>query len=367
MKILQIIQRPQTRGAEIFACQLAVCLQQMGHEVVVLFLFGQDKFPLDYPLSFQFLNASHSKGWLDFSGYNRLAKYIKNEKFDVIQANAGDTLRYACLSKWLFGFEGILVFRNANKMSDFLTSLPKKWLYRLLLCQVNGVASVSENCRIDFLQLFKPKNMLVEYLPIGVDFHTKPSYASWSQAGLPHFQAPVLLHVGSFVPEKNHVGLLRIFRKVLIYYPQASLLLIGKGKEQATIMDMAKDLGEERVFFAGSRSDVLSIMPLCNALLMPSKIEGLPGVILEAQMCRLPVVAYDVGGIGEVVRNGETGYLVNKGDEDYFVQCLLELLSSKPSDMVDQAAQLVEKYFDNNYIASKFEMFYQQLMSITKN
>mgnify|MGYP003337248069 CR=1 FL=1 len=63
MKILQIIQRSQLRGAEIFACQLAVNLQQQGHEVHMLVLFGETSDLLNYELPFHFLQATEKKRW----------------------------------------------------------------------------------------------------------------------------------------------------------------------------------------------------------------------------------------------------------------------------------------------------------------
>ena len=126
MKILQIIQRSQLRGAEIFACQLSEALQNMGHQVDVLILFGKKSDVFHFPLSFFYLEANEEKRWLDFKGYKKLNQFIKKGNYDIVQANAGDTLKYATLSKKIFGWNNHLVFRNANKIGDFLNTIPKK-------------------------------------------------------------------------------------------------------------------------------------------------------------------------------------------------------------------------------------------------
>jgi glycosyltransferase involved in cell wall biosynthesis len=131
---------------------------------------------------------------------------------------------------------------------------------------------------------------------------------------------------------------------------------------------------EKNIRFLGYQKDVLSFMTGAQALLLPSIIEGLPGVILEAMYCRTPVVAYDVGGISEVVKNNETGWLVNAGDEDGFVRATKEVISGQqPTDngqrstggttpslvrqlgvIKENAYQLVVSKFDNKRIAHRF-------------
>ena len=83
MKILQIIQRSQLRGAEIFACQLSEQLQQMGHEVHMLVLFGKPSQLFDFPQPFHFLEADEKKRWWDLAGYKKLSQFIKNGHYDL--------------------------------------------------------------------------------------------------------------------------------------------------------------------------------------------------------------------------------------------------------------------------------------------
>ena len=77
MKILQVIQRPQFRGAEIFACQLSVELIKLGHEVDVLFLFGANDQQLPYPLHFIPLHANIKRRFLDLKAYKKIKQIIK--------------------------------------------------------------------------------------------------------------------------------------------------------------------------------------------------------------------------------------------------------------------------------------------------
>ena len=106
-----------------------------------------------------------------------------------------------------------------------------------------------------------------------------------------------------------------------------------------------------------------------NVLLLPSIIEGLPGVLLEAFYCKTPTVAYDVGGIGEVVINDKTGYLVPKGSEQAFADKVLAALNKTPynEQLVQNGWQLVTSEYLNTKIAGRFLDVYNAVSSPLNN
>ena len=361
MKILQVIQKPQYRGAEIFACQLSVELKKIGHEVDVLFLFGSEDEQLPYPLHFIHLNATIKKRFWDFKAYAKLNDIILKGNYDIVQANAADTLKYAVMSKYIYNWKSKLVYRNANKISDFLTTKSRIWFNKLLIRKVDAVASVSMECMIDFITCYPTFQKAIECLPIGVSIQRIVPYESLKSLGILG-KGPFLLNVASFVPEKNHEGLLRIFCNLLKDYPTAKLLLIGEGKLKSSIETLAEELNlNNNLHFLGKRNDVSQIMSCCDVFLLPSLIEGLPGVILEAFVNKLPVVAYNVGGVKEVVINKKTGFLVPKDDELAFISNLKNALSQDNSYLKDTAFELVTTHYSNESIAKKFIKFYENL------
>lgn len=361
MRILQIIQRDQRRGAEIFCCQLTRELIATGWEVDLLVLFGLPTGSLDFPVQPFFLQANENRRWADLKAYSRLSKFINSHKYDIVQSNAADTLKYAVLSKLLFGWNSKLVFRNANQISSFINNIVKKVIYKVLLSKVDSVASVSEVCRQDFIQTFKYPAGKTATLTIGVPVDIKKPYPSFNSIGL-HCHGPVLLHAGGFVLEKNHVGVLRIFSEVLKVYPDAHLFLAGEGKLMGQIKDRIQQNNLNRsITLIGSRHDLNQIMSLCDVFILPSIIEGLPAVVLEAFNARLPVVAYDVGGIGEVVKDGITGYLIDRGNEKEFIKKVLFILQFKSEQTTENAKKLINDFFTIPSIALKFSEFYKSI------
>ena len=364
MKILQIIQRSQLRGAELFACQLSTELQKQGHQVDVLVLFGKRSDIFKFELPFYYLEANEQKRWWDFIAYRKLAQFIKKGKYDIVQANAGDTLKYASLSKKIFRWKAKFVFRNANKMSSFLTNRFKISLNTWLMKEVHCVASVSEECTLDFKKTFPFLNNRIACLPIGVDLESPKPYSSLAEIGITG-NGPFLLHVGGFMPEKNHKGLIQIFSNLVQEIPDAKLVLIGEGKVKTATEELVTQMKlTHQVVFLGRRDDVQQIMGCCQVFVLPSFIEGLPGVILESFLNKLPVVAYNVGGIKEVVIDKKTGWLVEKNDKNGFVNALKEALILPNKEIQDNAYSLVFQNYSNSTISKLFLDFYKNAQEI---
>jgi len=120
-----------------------------------------------------------------------------------------------------------------------------------------------------------------------------------------------LLAVGRLDKNKN-------FKDIITILPNLNftLTILGEGKEKESLLNLAKQLKvEDRVKFLGFQSNPYKYMKNAKVLILTSKYEGFPNVILEANACGTPIVAYDcAGGTAEIVENGVNGYLVECGD-----------------------------------------------------
>src|SRR5690606_35631841 len=121
LSILQIIQKNQFRGAEVFASQLATHLLNKGHQVEMLSIYnGQADLP--FPKNINTIDRRKSNRGFDYTGWKKLSTFIKQTKPDVLQANASDTLKYAVLSKIIFGWTTPIIYRNASTSSFYITN-----------------------------------------------------------------------------------------------------------------------------------------------------------------------------------------------------------------------------------------------------
>jgi glycosyltransferase involved in cell wall biosynthesis len=142
--------------------------------------------------------------------------------------------------------------------------------------------------------------------------------------------SPVVLYVGNLSPPKRVDVVLRAMSRVVDSLPDARLLLVGDGELRMELESLVSELGiGQAVEFLGARphDEIPGWMRQADVLVHCSEHEGLPMVIMEAFGCGLPVVAAGVGGIPDLVREGETGYLLDTGDDMGFADKLIKLLS----------------------------------------
>lgn len=139
-----------------------------------------------------------------------------------------------------------------------------------------------------------------------------------------------LVHVSNFRPLKRVDDVVRIFARVRAAGP-ARLRLIGDGPERPRIEAQIAALGlTSEVEFLGERIDLPAVLRDGALFLLPSETESFGLAALEAMACGLPVVASAVGGLPEVVVDGETGYLRPVGDVEAMAVCARRLLDDQP-------------------------------------
>ncbi len=139
--------------------------------------------------------------------------------------------------------------------------------------------------------------------------------------------APLLVHVSNFRPVKRVVDTVDVLARIREHRP-ARLLLIGDGPDRAAVQARAHEQGVGgAVAFLGTTDDVPRYVAGADLFLLTSETESFGLAALEAQSCGVPVVAYGVGGLGEVIRDGETGALAKSGDVAALADAALALLA----------------------------------------
>ena len=357
LRILQIIHKPQNRGAETFASQLSNHLKTQGHEVRVAAVYS-GKADLPYKGEVIPLDASSSKRFLDWKAWYRLAGIINEFKPDIVQANAGDTLKYVVLSKLVYRWTAPIVSRNASEVGRYLRSAVQKHLNAFFYKRIDRVISVSQASQRDILKHFPFLKGKTDIIPVGLERKDHITPADLQPSDNKH-----VVHVGGFSFEKNHQGLLRIFSKVLEANSAVKLHLIGDGPLRGEIEGKVREMKmSENIKFYGFRDNPLSYIKAADVLVLPSIIEGLPGVLLEAMYCKTPVTAYDVGGISEIVNNN-TGILVEKNEEEKFSEAIIKTLEKQEKNNIEEAYQMVIEHFMNDKLALKFVNSYKKIVT----
>ena len=167
---------------------------------------------------------------------------------------------------------------------------------------------------------------------------------------------------------KDHRMFLRAARRVAEVVPDAAFLLAGEGALTDSLRELAAELGiSERTYFLGRCERVAELLSVSEICVLSSKAEGFSNSILEYMAAGRPVVATNVGGAAELIREGETGYLVPAGDAEMMAARLIDLLRDpNRSRMMGEAGKrIVEEQFSCEAQLSRTEDLYERLLRQT--
>jgi len=170
-----------------------------------------------------------------------------------------------------------------------------------------------------------------------------------------------LLHISTMGHQKNIEGIIEVLKRLAAITLSFEVILIGPAPGHIKNMVSENQLLRERVIFTGSISykEVAAHMRSADGLLLFSRYENLPCVILEALCAGIPVITTDVGGIGEVVTK-ENGILIEEGDEDALLHALTKLIERKLAFDPGAIAKQAQELFSYETIGRSFMKAYQE-------
>jgi N-acetyl-alpha-D-glucosaminyl L-malate synthase BshA len=174
----------------------------------------------------------------------------------------------------------------------------------------------------------------------------------------------ILVHISNFRPVKRVTDVIDAFD--MIRQKAASvLLMVGDGPERGNAEWRArqKKLGKD-VFFLGKRETVTEILAISDLMLFPSENESFGLVALEAMACEVPVIAYRVGGLPEVIADTVDGYLVDPHDVQAMADRAIQLLGdeSRLRTMGALARKNARKKYCANKIIPRYEEYYEEIL-----
>ena len=231
--------------------------------------------------------------------------------------------------------------------------------------------AISDEIKRDLLAYGIANDEDIDVIPLGVDLD--PFLVSGNSSG--NFRSELGLEpdtyligiVGRIVPIKNHRLFLDAAANVVASGISSHFAIVGDGEMRADIERYTHDLGlSDRVTFTGWRSDLPDIYTDLDALVISSDNEGTPVSVIEGMASGCAVVATRVGGLVDLLKHEETGFLVDPQDAKQLSEGILRVLSdSDYAHRIGQAATAaVREQYALDRLVSETQQLYEQFLNI---
>ena len=178
----------------------------------------------------------------------------------------------------------------------------------------------------------------------------------------------LLVHVSNFRPVKRPLDCVEILAKVRAKGGDAHLIMVGDGPELSAVRHRAKQLDvQDQTIFVGKQARIADYLAVADVFLLPSQEESFGLAALEAQACEVPVVATRIGGIPEVVTDGETGFLSNIGDTEKMADDALKFVKNDELRRTFglRGRELAISRYSSEKIIPQYINFYEKVLSQT--
>ena len=229
----------------------------------------------------------------------------------------------------------------------------------------DGVTAVSEFLRKRTIDVFAPRREVevipnfvdtVRYAPRGESETNRERYARSGEK--------ILTHISNFRASKRAPDAVRVLAAVRKAVP-AVLLMVGDGPERTRSREVAVELGVERhVRYLGQMDAVEDVLAASDLFILPSENESFGLAALEAMSSGVPVIGTTAEGLPELIRFGETGYLVPVGDVAGMARRAIEILTDGRlhSAMATAARRLAVEEYEASRVVPMYERFYERLL-----
>ena len=378
MRVLQLVQRPQRRGAEVFAYELSQQLRALGDSVRTVYLYdyeGSVPLPVetgDVCLGHDSAAVGERIPGIQLSLLQRVIHEIHRFQPDIVQANGGRTVKYGAMAKIAAGRAAPwrLVYRNIDMPKFWNVRWHSRIAYRkVFMPSVDGVIGVSSASLEQAIELYE---LSVPRLAIrnGIDTRKLDGLPTRDEVrnriGASERDL-ILLFLGSLVPQKRPDRFVRVLESVAGLLNNVSGWMVGDGPMKSEILQMIETTQmQDKCKLLGYQERVGEFIRGADLLIMTSDTEGIPAVALEAGYLGVPVVATNVGALSECVENGITGVLVGEPFEAGLVKAIVDLASRVElrRALGRNGEAFVRQKFTMEVVGSEYRDFYAAITGL---
>lgn len=368
-KVLIVISNMEFGGAQRQVIELVNNIDQTRFEIHVCSLSEYvplaDQMNKDTPL-----HIIHKKAKFDFSVVFKLAKLVRQYKFNVIHSYLFDAEIAARLAGKL-SCTDIKIIGSERNTNYTLKPIQKK-AYKLTKHLVSDIIANSQSgAKFNASQTGQPSHKY-HVVYNGVDtkrFKPQDKLKIRRVLGIDP-DCKLIGMFASFKQQKNHPFLIEALEQVKAQGISFKLLLVGDtlydglhGSDQytAAVKQQIKNSGfSEDTIYLGNRDDIEQIYPACDFTVLPSLFEGTPNVVLESMACGVPVIATNVSDNKKIITDTLNGYIIDLNNTEQLSNRIITLYEDKEKLelMAIKSRAQIEHFFSSKRLAENMQLIY---------
>lgn len=354
-------------------------IEKFGYEIQTM--SSGDIQQMDFPFKHFTVKISRKiNPLMDLMSLIRIYLILRKNKFHIVHTHTAKAGFVGRVAARLAGVpivvhtsHGLPFFKGQSSIKNFIY----KKLEQVASLFSDGYFSQNKE-DLKVIRRMVPSRLLVGYEGNGVHLPRIDQHPKLSEQEKKELKKSLSIQENKFVflmgarfeDVKNHQMLINALA-LCKENDSFQVLLAGNGPLLNYYKDKVMELGlEKKVVFLGFRNDILDLMQISDAVLLTSKKEGIPRILMEAMAMSLPVLATDVLGTREVVVHGETGELVQLNDEQKLAKKMVEWADPRYRDKLlvykRNGRKRIENYFTESLVACRIHRFYEELLKRKK-
>lgn len=335
MKKIGITCYPTVGGSGVIATELGKLLANKGHEIH--FITSSIPFRLNTVLAnvyFHEVEMNHYPVFqyppYDLALASKMAEVIDREKLDVLHVHYAMPHAICAILARDMAERDVKIVTTLHGTDITVLGIDKslKKMIKHGIEQSDVVTAVSHSLVKQTKEMLGiTKDIRVVYNFVDNEEYSTNAFSNLKeQYGIKRHEK-VLIHISNFRKVKRVQDVIYAFEKISREVP-SKLLLVGDGPEYCEVDQLVVQLGlEEHVLFLGKQKNISEILSIADLKLLLSEKESFGLVLLEAMACGVPCIGTNIGGIPEVIVDGETGYLTEIADIDYIAAQSIKILT----------------------------------------
>lgn len=363
INVLQFICPTGFYGAERWVLALAKHLDPaiVRCDLAVTMEPGQQ--PLELVNEYQKLglpcHTIEMKNKFDLSAVDKMVELIKRENIHIVHTHGYKSDVIGVWAARKAGIPSVVTPHGFENARDFKLRL-FIWLGCQAMKYATKVVPLSQQLMRDCKRM-GVKDQKTLYIQNGVDLSEVEATATPER---PNPEEKRIGFVGQMISRKNIFDILDIFDQLHAKHPNTRLVLLGDGDARVALEEHTKNLpSKNNIEFLGFRDDRLSLLKSFDLFVMTSTLEGIPRCLMEATAASIPVAAYNIPGIDQLIEHEKTGLLAPLGEKAELLGYWEKLLfdSEYATQLAENAKQFVYQHYSANRMATEYTELFDEL------